>query len=253
MLVTQDHGQVRELRLDRPPVNALNPALLHALRAGLEGARRDGCGGIVLSGAPGFFSAGLDVPELLTLGRPEITDTWRALFALLVELASSEIPMAAALTGHSPAGGTVLALFADYRVMAEGRFRLGLNEVQVGLPLPEVIFRALRYVVGERQAERLAVGGLMLDPGEALRVGLVDEVVDAAAVIPRALGWMAELLSRPRAAMSGTRAMARRPLHEAFDSLNPALIERVVDQWFSAETQAVMRSLADRLGKPRPA
>ncbi len=251
MLVTRDHGGIRELRLDRPPVNALNLALLELLKTSLAGARRDGCAGVVLSGSPGCFSGGLDVPELLRLGRTEMTATWTALFAVLVELASSEIPVAAALTGHSPAGGTVLAIFADYRVMAEGNYRLGLNEVQVGLSLPEVIFRALRYVVGERQAERLAVGGLLVDPIEARRVGLVDEVVPGAEVIPRAITWTTELLSRPAAAMANTRAMARRPLREAFDSLTPAVIDNLVDEWFGAETQAVMRSLADRLGKRR--
>jgi len=253
MLVTLDHDRIRELRLDRPPVNALNPALLLRLRVALEEARRDGCRGVVLSGSPGCFSGGLDIPELLRLGRAEMTATWGSLFALLRALATSEIPVAAALTGHSPAGGTVLAIHADYRIMAEGPFRLGLNEVQVGLPLPEVIFRTLQHVVGERQAERLAVGGLLVEPAEALRVGLVDEVVGVADVIPRALAWMTELLSRPAAAMAGTRAMARRSLRQGFDALDPALIEDVVDQWFSAETQAVMHALAERLGKRRPA
>ncbi|HEY2903521.1 MAG TPA: enoyl-CoA hydratase/isomerase family protein, partial [Polyangia bacterium] len=72
MLETIDHGAVRELRLSRPPVNALDPPLLAALRAGLAGARAAGREAVVLSGAAGRFSGGLDVPFLLTLGREEI-------------------------------------------------------------------------------------------------------------------------------------------------------------------------------------
>ena len=249
MIASIEHGRVRELRLARPPVNALNPALMTALREAIAQAGRDGCGGVVLSGAPGRFSGGLDVPELLRLGRPEIGETWSLFLALMRDIATSEFPIAAAITGHSPAGGTVLAIFSDYRVMAEGPYVIGLNEVQVGLPLPEVLFEALVRVVGPRQAERLAVLGLLVDPGEALRLGLVDEVVPPDDVVPRALGWMGELLARPALARSRTRAMARRGLHEAFDTVTPAFIDSIVEHWFSAETQAVMRTLSAKLGK----
>ncbi|MES1165642.1 MAG: enoyl-CoA hydratase/isomerase family protein [Verrucomicrobiota bacterium] len=249
MISTVDHQRVRELRLARPPVNALNPALIAALRDALAQAARDGCAGIVLSGAPGRFSGGLDVPELLRLGRPELRDTWEQFFALMKDIATSDVPIAAALTGHSPAGGTVLAIFTDYRLLADGPFLVGLNEVRVGLPVPEVLHRALVHVVGARQAERLAVGGLLLGPAEALRVGLVDEVVPADDVIPRAIAWVGDLLSRPPAAMTATRRLARRPLRDAFDAVTPAVLDAIADQWFSGETQSVMLALAAKLGK----
>lgn len=250
MIISVDHGPVRELRLDRPPVNALNPALMAELRAALGRAGSDGCRAVVLSGAPGRFSGGLDVPALLRLDRTEIQATWELFFLLLKDIACSPIPIVAALTGHSPAGGTVLAIFADYRVLAEGRFLVGLNEVQVGLPVPVVLHRALVHVVGARQAERLAVGGLLVDPAEALRLGLVDEVVPPDQVIPRAVAWAAELLRRPATAMMATRQLARHDLRQAFDEVTPRAIEAIVEQWFSAETQGVMQALAAKLGKP---
>jgi enoyl-CoA hydratase/carnithine racemase len=251
MIETTDHGPVRELRLARPPVNALDPGLIAALRAGLAAAVADGAQAIVLSGAPGRFSGGLDVPALLALGRSGIRDAWDDFFGLMRDIATSPIPTVAALTGHSPAGGTVLALFTDYRVMAAGAYMVGLNEVQVGLPVPEVLVRALSYVVGPRQAERLVVPGLLLDPAEALRCGLVDEVRPLEEVVARAVEWAADLCKRPRGAMTITRGRARRPLREAFEGLDAEAIEAVVDQWFSAETQTVLRALAARLGKSR--
>lgn len=249
MITRIDHGRIRELRLSRPPVNALNPALMAALRGALVEATADACVGLVVSGAPGRFSGGLDVPELLRLGRPEIRETWDLFFALMRDIATSSVPIAAAMTGHSPAGGTVLALFADYRIMADGPYSVGLNEVQVGLPVPEVLFDTLVRVVGPRQAERLAVGGLLMGPAEALRVGLVDEVVPAGEVIPRAVGWLAELVARPAVAMATTRQLARRSLRDAFDTVTPALMDSIADHWFSAETQAVMQALSAKLGK----
>jgi 3,2-trans-enoyl-CoA isomerase len=251
MIDVHAHERVRELRFARPPVNALNPALMGALRDAIARAAGDGTAALVLSGGPGMFSAGLDVPELLTLDRPSLRSTWELFFGLLSDLASCPIPIGAALTGHSPAGGTVLALYADHRVMAEGPFRIGLNEVQVGLPVPQVLLRALTFLCGERQAARLAIGGLLIDPAEALRVGMVDEVVAPAEVVPRTLAWAQGLAARPPTALRLTRALARRPLIEAFAQVDAAMLDGVVDQWFSAETQGVLRALAARLGKPR--
>ena len=249
MIKSLDHGRVRELRLDRPPVNALDPGLMSALRTALAQAHGDGCGAVVLSGAPGVFSAGLDVPALLALGRAELRDTWELFFSLLADLARAEIPVGAALTGHSPAGGTVLALFADHRVMADGPFRIGLNEVQVGLPVPEVIYRGLVFLVGERNAARMAVSGALVEPAEALRVGLVDAVVPGDEVIPQTIGWASDLITRPATAQRGTRALVRRPLREAFAGADRAFFDGIVEQWFSDETQRVLQGLVARLGK----
>jgi 3,2-trans-enoyl-CoA isomerase len=244
-----EHGPIRELRLARPPVNALDPGLISALRAALGSAVSDGREAVVLSGAPGRFSGGLDVPALLALDRAGMRAAWRDFFALLRDIAACPMPVTAALTGHSPAGGTVLALFADHRVAAEGRFLLGLNETRVGLPVPEVLLRALVFVVGEREATRLATTGLLVDPAEALRVGLVDEVAPLDDVVPRALTWTRDLLVLPRRAMTGTRARARRPLVEAFGTVDDRMLDDVTDQWFSPEAQATLQALVARLKK----
>ena len=249
MIDVVDHSAVRELRLARPPVNAFDPALMLALRAALADAVAAGCGAIVLSGAPGRFSGGLDVPALLRLDRGGIHDAWRSFFGLMRDIAASPIPTVAALTGHSPAGGTVLAIFTDYRILAEGPYLVGLNEVQVGLPVPAAMVQALVYVVGARQAARLATGGLLLPPPEALRCGLVDEVVPAGEVVPRAIAWATELLARPRAAMSATRVIARRALVAVFDDLDEQALSALADQWFAPESQATLRALVTRIKK----
>ena len=245
------HDRVQELRLARPPVNALDPGLVRALREALVRAREAGAAAIVLSGQPGMFSAGLDVPHLLTLDPTALRASWTDFFGLLQDLAEFPVPVGAALTGHSPAGGTVLALYADRRVLAAGSFKVGLNEVQVGLPVPPVLYRALVFLCGEREAARLAVGGLLLDPAEALRVGLVDEVAEPQEVVARTLAWAQELVKRPPTALATTRALARKPLRDSFAAVDAGMIDGVVEQWFTPETQGVLRALAARLGKPR--
>jgi len=252
MIQITDHGAVRELRLNRPPANALSPDLMAALKQAIEAAPGENALALVLSGSPGMFSAGLDVPLLLTLDRAAIANAWQALYTLLRTIANSPIPMAAAITGHAPAGGTVLALFCDWRGAATGNWKMGLNEVQVGIPLPPLILGALRRLVGLRQAERLGVGGLMLSPEQALHVGLVDEVVSPDQLTSRALEWCTGLLKLPRQAMSATRRQARADLIELFEHDLDRELSAVTASWWSEETQSTLRSLAERLASKAP-
>jgi 3,2-trans-enoyl-CoA isomerase len=241
------HDDIRELRLARPPVNALDPGLVKRLREAVESAPRDGARALVLSGAPGMFSAGLDVPTLLTLDRDAFRVFWGDFFGLCAALARSPIPVAAAITGHSPAGGAVLAIMCDYRVMARGAFKIGLNEVQVGLSVPECIQAALRRLVGTYRAERLMVEGAMLDAEQADAIGLVDELVDGDLVVARALIWLGELLKFPVQAMTATRRRARADLADVFADPASLPVEEFLDGWFAPEAQRVLTALVARL------
>ena len=247
MLDIIHHDAIHELRLCRPPVNALDPALVRRLRNAIEAAPGDGARALLLSGTPGMFSAGLDVPALLQLDRTTFRGFWADFFGLCAALARSPIPVAAAITGHSPAGGAVLAIQCDYRVMAYGAFRIGLNEVQVGLSVPECIQAALRRLVGSYRAERLLVAGTMLEPEAAHAVGLVDELADSEQVIARALGWLEDLLKLPTHAMHATRRLARAELAAIFAEPDQLPVEDFLDGWFAPETQAVLKALVARL------
>lgn len=244
------HGEIVELQLARAPVNALNPSLCLELRSALGQAIADGAQGIVLSGGPKVFSAGLDVPHLLALGedRHALMAAWQAFFDTALALAASPVPVVAALAGHAPAGGCVLALCCDYRIMASGPFRIGLNETQVGLVAPEGIQRLMRRVVGNYRAERLLVAGEMLDAEQALQAGLVDELTDIDNVATRARVWLEQLLALPRQAMLQTRSIARGDLIEA---LQPEYIrlQHFIEAWYQPSTQDALKALIARLGK----
>ena len=248
MLERINHAEdIVELRLDRPPVNALNPNLVIRLDQAIAEVQEEGGRALILSGGPGLFSAGLDVPELLTLDQDGMRAFWKAFFGLLERIARSDFPIVAALTGHSPAGGTVIALFADYRIQAEGDFRLGLNEVQVGLVVPPVIHQALIRLIGAYPAERHLVAGEMIPAAEALEVGLVDELVPVESVVDRAVAWAGNLLALPTHAMLGTRRLCRADLAGLFDDAEALDISSFVDGWFAEETQATLRMLVERL------
>jgi len=250
LVTCTDHGPVRELRLSRPPVNALDPALSRAISAAVVRAADEGVQGLVLSGGPKVFSAGLDVPYLVSLGsdRAALRAAWEDFFLAARALAAAPMPVVAALAGHAPAGGCVLALCCDYRVMASGPYAIGLNETQVGLVAPEGIQHLMRRVVGPYRAERLLVGGEMVQAEAALAMGLVDELVDIDGVPVRALAWLQQLLALPRAPMLETRRIARADLVAALAPERIGL-DRFVDAWYADDTQAALRALLARLGK----
>jgi enoyl-CoA hydratase/carnithine racemase len=251
MLEVIDHGPIRELQIAHPPVNALRPQVLATLREALEAAPAAGARAVVVSGAPGFFSAGLDVPFMLEGGEAVAVATFEELFALRTALVVSEVPVAAAITGHSPAGGAVLAICCDYRVMAEGKYKIGLNEVQVGLPVSPILQANLRRVVGTRNAERMCVEGRLLSPETAYEIGLVDRLAPLEEVVPTALGWCEKLLAAPTHAMLRTRAIARADLVELYADSERLGPEEFIEAWSNEGTQATMRALVARLKDKR--
>lgn len=247
MLDIQQHGNLREIRLDRPPVNALNPELMTALATAVRAAAADGARGLVLSGGPKVFSAGLDVPYLLGLEPEPLRHAWNVFFEGARALAESPIPVVAAVGGHSPAGGCVLALCCDYRVMAHGPFRIGLNEVEVGLVVPEAIQYLLQRVVGRYRAERLLVAGAMVEAEQAQAIGLVDELVDVDHVATRARLWLEDLLARPNQALLATRRLARADLVAALRDPARMDLDGFLRAWFEPGTQAALRAMVARI------
>ena len=247
MLNIIDHDRVRELRLNRPPVNAMNCELMDTLKEAVTTAA-DSCDAIVISGRPGLFSAGLDVPELIDLDRDGISNMWRSLFTLLETVACSPVPVVCAITGHCPAGGAVLSLFCDYRLMTQGAYKIGLNETQVGLVVPEPVVKALIRVTGPHKAERLIVGARLLDPESAERWGMVDALcADPESCVDDAVAWCQKLLALPREAMLRNRVLTRADFRQWFVDYGGEGLDDIVDHWFSGETQGVLQKLVSQL------
>lgn len=250
LIETIVHGHVTELRLARPPVNALDPGLCQAITQSLGAALANGARGIVLAGGPKVFSAGLDVPFLLSLGADQaaLLHAWTAFFEAARALANCPVPVAAAIAGHAPAGGCVLALCCDYRIMADGPYRIGLNETQVGLVAPQGIQALMARVVGAHRAERLLVAGAMVDAAQALHIGLVDELTGIDDVATRARVWLEDLLQLPQRPMLETRRIARTDVADCLDDKRIDL-QGFVAAWMEPETQAGLRAMLARIGK----
>jgi 3,2-trans-enoyl-CoA isomerase len=247
MLKITDHGRVREIQLNRTPANALNRDLVGQVTDQLLAAPAH-CSAVVVSGLPGMFSGGLDVPTLLQLDRAGMADFWRAFAVLSRTIAFMPIPTVFALNGHCPAGGIVLSLYGDYRIMSAGKFKTGLNEVQVGLVISPVIRDAVVRLMGPHAAAKILVPGKILNAEEALSIGLVDALAaDPEATVREAIAYCQMLVALPSSAMLATRALVREDLHALFKGDKGLEVDDFLNIWFADQTQQTLKGLVARL------
>ena len=154
-------------------------------------------------------------------------------------------PVVAAVNGHAIAGGCVLVQQADVRVMAAGKFKIGLNETRIGVGLPSAVVETLRFHAPGSFLPVALEGGLF-DPDEALRLGLVDEVADDAEA--RALERARELAEIPAAAYAQVKAALRAPFVERAEVEHEEALEWWLDTWESAAAQKRIGEVVAKLG-----
>jgi enoyl-CoA hydratase len=197
LLTREDRdGGVVVLGADRPPANAMDVTLLDELVAAVAAVAQEPPRALVLAGRPGFFSAGADLKLVPGYGEEEQRRMVEGINAMALGFYELPCPVVGAITGHAIAGGLVLALSTDIRVASrDGRY--GLTEVKVGVPYPQAAIGVVAAELPAHAARRLAFGNELLGAEECLRLGVFDEVLDAPAVLPRALEIAAELAALP--------------------------------------------------------
>ncbi len=238
------------LQLNRPKANAINEEMVDEILVHLSIIRNDdSIDGIILTGNLGFFSAGLDVLELFPQSKQEITNFWIKFNQLLVELFSYPKLIFSAITGHSPAGGTVLAIMTDYRVMAEGNYKIGLNEVAVGLILPGAIGKVFQYILGPRNAEKYGLTGKLVSAKKALNVGLIDEIIPLDNVLEETKIRMKTWLKLPNYQQRLTKLKLRDSIIKEIKQNQKIYTQEIIDIWFSKPGQEILSGLVSKLKK----
>ena len=200
---------VGTIRLDRPPVNALDAAMQDAVAAvAAEATARPDVAAVVIYGGPRAFAAGADIKEMAAMSHADMVERSRVLQADFAAVAAIPKPVIAAVTGYALGGGCELALCADFRVVAQDA-RLGQPEIQLGIIPGAGGTQRLSRLVGPARAKDLIFSGRHVDAAEAARIGLADRVVPADAVYPTALEWARTFVGGP--------ALALRAAKEAID------------------------------------
>ena len=217
-ITIEQRGNVALLTVDRPPANAMSPELLQEGIAAAREVEASDAAAVVITGQPGFFSAGLDLKIAPTLDADGQRDLVRGINELFAAWFAFPRPVVCAVNGHAIAGGLILALCGDWRVVGSvGKF--GLTELAAGVPYPAVASLVVRHELAAPVARQLMLKADLVDAAEAMRLGLFDERVPDEQVIDRALEVAGEMAALPQAAYWKTKRDLRGAGIDALEAL----------------------------------
>ena len=240
--------KIAVLSLNRGKSNAINAEMVAELNQMVKNIENDdSIAGLILTGKDGFFSAGLDLIELYNYDEETIKNFWIDFLNLVTRLVSFKKPMIAAISGHSPAGGCVLALCCDYRIMAEGKFIFGLNEVPIGIIIPESIFHLYSFWLGQANAYRFLLEGKLMHTQQALSTGLIDEVVNPESILHAAERKMLTYIKLERNAWQQSKKNMRAELLKKVSADPTEMISPMLAQWWSASTRSILKTIIQNL------
>jgi enoyl-CoA hydratase/carnithine racemase len=242
-------GALAVLRFNGIHGNAVNERLLDGLDQALAATTADGAvRGILLAAAGKLFCPGLDLQVLSGFDRVGM-DAFMAKFSrVMLTLYTAPLPVAAAVHGHAIAGGCVLAMTTDWRVLRRDAL-IGLNEIRVGVPLPWGVVQILREAVPGPRVEEVCLLGRNYTNEEALATGLVHEIAGDGAVERQALARLEELAEKDARSFAITKGYLRRPAAERIRGFEASLRNEFLDCWFSGPTQRRILEIVAGLGK----
>ncbi|MCX3267190.1 MAG: enoyl-CoA hydratase/isomerase family protein [Pedobacter agri] len=232
------------ITFSRGKSNALNGELITELDDMLKNiSADDNIGGVILTGTAPFFSAGLDLVELYEYDEVQAKAFWKLFLNFTANLVAFKKPLIAAISGHSPAGGCVIALACDYRIMAEGQFIIGLNEVPVGIIVPNSIFQLYSFWLGKAEATRSLLTGKLYNPEEALKVGLIDELVKNESLLTAAERKIKKYMELESNTWSQSKLNIREELIRAVSADQTEALDKMLAQWWSPTTRQILKTI----------
>lgn len=233
-------GSVAIVRLASSITNPLSSMLVGELLGVVQSVRDDPEARAMLltSESDRFFSIGLAIPELIEYDKEQFREFAQMFDRLCIELYSLPKPTVVAIRGHATAGGAILALCGDHRVMTSGRAVMGLNEVRLGVTVPYPADQMLRDLVGARIARDVMEVGDFYGPEELLAMGMVDEVVPPDEVLFIGRELATSLAASPPEAYAAIKANRTGPVVAAIEAGLEERQAQFVDMWYSPEAQA---------------
>jgi enoyl-CoA hydratase len=229
VLITEDRDDVAVLRIEHGRVGALDVELLDALTEAVTASDR----ALVITGSGSCFCAGVDLRRILDGGRPYTAQLLAALSRTFRVVFDHPRPTVAAVNGHAIAGGCVLALACDLRLMSGGR--IGLTELAVGVPFPTAALEVVRHALGSR-AGQLLLGAETVDRERALALGMVDGLPEPADLLPRAVALATDLAARSPESYRLAKVQLHRPASAAIEATADG-DAAVLDGWTSDDTR----------------
>jgi enoyl-CoA hydratase len=206
---------------------------------------------LLASAHPKVFCPGLDLVTLIEYERPAMRAFMLRFAEMVWALYGLRKPVVAAVNGHAVAGGCILALTADLRVLRRGGAQIGLNEVKIGVPLPWSVALLLRASVPPQSYAPVALLGRNFGDEEALAAGLVDDLAHPEGFEGFCLGRLQEFADKDPHAFAVIKEYGRADTLRAMREREEPLLEAWLDGWFAEPTRVRLREMVDSLTKPR--
>lgn len=241
------HDAVAILAIDMGRGNTINHPFIDALGAALDELERDpDVRALVLTGHGRAFCAGLDLVESYDYDRPAIERFVDAFDGLFARVAAFPWPAVAAINGHAIAGGCLLAMATDYRLMSPGPFQIGLNEVALGIPFPSAAFEIARRGTPPSAWAEVLLEGRLYRPDEAREAGLIHKVATSD-LLSEAVAVARRLSSGAPSALRATKADLVAPLLAAIEANREARRARILEAWSGTEARERIGRVRDEL------
>jgi len=232
-------GQIAVLRIDRPPANAIDLELADEFATALEGVENnDSIAALVVTGAGSCFSAGLDLKAVPTYDRAQQQAMVMQVNCLFGGLYRLPLPTIAAVNGHAIAGGVILLLACDYRIGAEGDYKIGLAEARVGVPFPVAAMAIVQSELSNSVGRKMVLTARNWNPQKALSMGVVDELQPPEQLLPRSIEMAQEMATLPRTVYGRIKRDLKRTALERIDDAIRNRNEPMLESWLNAETRA---------------
>ncbi|CAN5903326.1 crotonase/enoyl-CoA hydratase family protein [soil metagenome] len=199
---------VATITMDDGKANALSPTMIEQVLAALDRARTENAGAVILAGRPDKFCAGFDL-RIMMSGPDNAIALLRQGADLLMRLFELPVPLVIQCTGHALAGGSLVVLTGDTRLCAEGAYKIGLNEVSIGLPVPMLAMELARARLSPQELTRATLLANIYTPSDARAAGWVDSVHAASDLAAAAKAEAVRLAGLPKAAFIGTKSRLR--------------------------------------------
>ncbi|KAG8195375.1 hypothetical protein JTE90_001392 [Oedothorax gibbosus] len=241
-VIEDEKKKVATVVMQRPPVNSLNFELLESITQAVKGLEEKNFRGMILSSSsPTVFSAGLDITEMYNPKEERLVKFWKALQTMWKTLYLTPLVTIAAVNGHAPAGGCLLTLTCDHSIMVKSRASIGLNETMLGIVAPKWFRDMYINAIGFRRADHALKLGKMFTPEEAVKLNLVNELVDSPSeLMEKVENEMGKWLKVPAVALQMTKLSMRKPHVEELISYENQELEEIVHFVFLEETQKML-------------
>ena len=244
MIHSEDRDGIAVLRIEHGKANTLDTELCDAVVKAFDDANE--AGAVVLTGTGKMFSAGVDLFRVLDGGASYIDAFVPAMCRVFERIFVHPAPVVAAANGHAIAGGCLLVATADQRLMAEGTARIGIPELQVGVPFPPIALEIMRFATPPQHFQTIVYRADTHEPSAALALGLIDEVVEPDELLDHAVARAKRLASIHRASFALTKREIRRPAMDRIRALEQTVAREVHARWLEPGTLERIRGYLDR-------